>query len=121
VGKIYMGEFNEALDVVWDTGSDWLVVASASDCEDCEVGDGYDYTDEVSFKPIKSSEDSITYGSAYVEGFKARDLICTTSDASTCVEMKWFVMTYGYGLAGIDGIAGMSTGLGPYAEGPLIV
>jgi hypothetical protein len=121
VGVVYMGENNERINVVWDTGSDWLVIASASDCEDCEVGDGYDYTDEESFIPVQNSNDDITYGSAYVSGYKAYDLVCTTKDPNSCAEMKWFVMTYGYGLDGIDGIAGMSTGLGPYADGPLIV
>jgi len=30
-------------------------------------------------------------------------------------------MTLGYGLEGIDGIAGMSTGMGAMAEGPLVI
>lgn len=30
-------------------------------------------------------------------------------------------MTSGYGLEGIDGIAGMSTGMGIMAEGPLVI
>lgn len=30
-------------------------------------------------------------------------------------------MTLGYGLEGIDGIAGMSTGMGEMAEGPLVI
>ena len=28
MGPLYMGENLEEVDVVWDTGSDWLVVAS---------------------------------------------------------------------------------------------
>jgi hypothetical protein len=35
--------------------------------------------------------------------------------------MKWIVMTLGYGLEGIDGIAGMSTGMGDLSEGPLVI
>lgn len=30
-------------------------------------------------------------------------------------------MIYGTGFDGIDGIAGMSTGLGPYSEGPILI
>jgi len=117
-----MGENNEPINVVWDTGSDWLVVTSGSECTYCEdSGPGYDYSDEESYTKLKNSSMDITYGSAYVSGFNARDLVCTTKDADSCVEMTWFVMTFGYGLEDIDGIAGMSTGLGPYAEGPLVV
>lgn len=122
VGQLWMGENNEPVNVVWDTGSDWLVVASATDCEFCDGMDGgYDYSDEESFQAVPRSSKEIVYGSAYVSGFQANDLVCTTSESTSCAKMKWLVMTYGYGLDGIDGIAGMSTGLGYYSEGPLVV
>ena len=61
------------------------------------------------------------YGSAYVEGFIASDLVCTFENANSCAKMEWVSMTYGKGLDGIDGIAGMSTGLSQWSEGDLLV
>lgn len=68
VGPLYMGENQEPVQVVWDTGSDWLVVASATECSVCE-GTPYDYSDEESFTKIKNSEMELSYGSAYANGF----------------------------------------------------
>lgn len=120
-----MGLNNEPVNVVWDTGSDWLVVASKTECTYCEGMEGYDHSDEKSFRPVRNYygevvRDEIKYGSGYVSGFHAKDLVCTTEKRDSCTYMKWLVMTYGYGLDGIDGIAGMSTGLGYWSEGPLV-
>ena len=116
-----MGENNEPVNVVWDTGSDWLVVASKTECTYCEGMVGYDHTDEESFDPLPNSYQDITYVSGYVSGYLANDLICSTSESTSCVTMEWLVMTYVYELDGIDGIAGMSTGLGYWSEGALVV
>lgn len=50
IGPLYMGENFETVDMVYDTGSDWLVVAS-HDCKNCN-GRTYDHSDEKSFKPL---------------------------------------------------------------------
>jgi hypothetical protein len=39
---------------------------------------GYDHSDEQSFKPSVDSTKEVAYGSAYVFGYLARDLVCTT-------------------------------------------
>ena len=35
IGPIYVGEKRQKIDVVWDTGSDWLVIAN-SKCKTCD-------------------------------------------------------------------------------------
>ena len=39
---------------------------------------GYDHSDEKSFKPLVDSTKEVEYGSAYVYGYLAKDLVCTT-------------------------------------------
>jgi len=64
---------------------------------------------------------SLLYGSAFASGYQANDLVCTTKEQSSCVDMRWFVLESGYGFEGISGIVGMSTGNPPYTEGPILI
>lgn len=74
MGPIYMGENQEEVEVVWDTGSDWLVVASYK-CSTCDYTT-YDFSSETSFTDL-NEEMELSYGSAYAEGYKASDSVCT--------------------------------------------
>ena len=47
--------------MVWDTGSDWLVVASQQ-CETCN-GQKYDSRQDLSYSKVKQSDMTIYYGS----------------------------------------------------------
>lgn len=47
VGSLYIGERLQLVDMVWDTGSDWLVVASEQ-CETCN-GQKYDSRQDLSY------------------------------------------------------------------------
>lgn len=76
VGSIMMG-YSTELDVVYDTGSDWLVIEGSS-CVTCQ-GDKYDITDSLLNghayrKTISSSERE--YGSAKVVGREYTDTVC---------------------------------------------
>jgi hypothetical protein len=89
MGPLYMGENQEEVEVVWDTGSDWLVVASYL-CDNCDYT-MYDFSSESTYTEIGDAS-TLSYGSAEAEGFNATDLVCTTDDAASCTEMEWFVM-----------------------------
>ena len=119
MGPLYMGENLEEVDVVWDTGSDWLVVASY-ECSTCNHTN-YDFSSESSFTDLGDAME-LVYGSAYCEGYNATDDVCTVSnDSTSCVSMEWMVMDYQEGFDGTSGIAGLSTGLGNWETGPLVI
>lgn len=117
---MYLGNKLKEVEVVYDTGSDWLVVGNAEECVTCDSGP-YDSSDVSSFKPIEDSEIDLLYGSAYVYGFRAVDDVCTRKASKACASVEFVSATYVEGFEGIDGIAGMSTGLSDWTEGPLFV
>ena len=120
VGPMFLGDKLKEVQVVYDTGSDWLVVGNAEECVTCD-STPYDSSDVKSFKPIENSDMELTYGSAYVMGFMATDNVCSKEDTKSCANMKFLSATYVEGLDGIDGIAGMSTGLSDWSEGPRFI
>jgi len=63
-GKILMGAPKTPINVVFDTGSDWLVIPDIS-CNQC-TGDKHNST--VSGKQTSDEVTSKTYGSAAFEG-----------------------------------------------------
>ena len=77
-GKIYMGSNREQLNMLYDTGSDWLL-CEVHTCETCD-DTVYNYADETatSFSVVAPEErDTIVYGSqTSVEGFAVRDTVC---------------------------------------------
>ena len=100
------------MDVVYDTGSDWLVV-EGMDCWNCE-GNVYDPFDELSdlgrASRITEAWSTREYGSAYLEGYEYLDTVCLTPNASTCIEnFEYFLIFYQEGLwEPVDGILGLS-------------
>jgi len=75
-GEIYMGKLSK-LDVVYDTGSDWLVVEGA-DCDNCE-GNTYDIgpsLDSGIAEEVGTSLSVRSYGSAELEGREYTDTVC---------------------------------------------
>ena len=62
VGPLYMGDNMQKVMVVWDSGSEWLVVDS-NKCSTCKTI-GYDTTTSPSFSKIVGSEGDQLYGSA---------------------------------------------------------
>lgn len=47
--------------------------------------------------------------------------MCTAKSSKACASIEFVSATYVEGLEGVDGIAGMSTGLSEWSEGPLFV
>ena len=75
-GEIYMGMLTK-MDIVYDTGSDWLVV-EGSECTNCE-GNTYDIGPSVDAdQAISLSETSSerNYGSASLTGKEWTDTVC---------------------------------------------
>ena len=71
---------------MYDTGSDWLVVGSAAECDICDL-DAYDTARSTSFEKIPNSDYNLQYGSSFVEGYLANDLVCTMQNLSSCTKM----------------------------------
>lgn len=96
--------------MIWDSGSEWLVVESHF-CNTC-AGYGYDYSSADTFTIKPNSEGERNYGSASTEGFEAYETVCIKKLDSACIEeYHMFVVTAQEGLpSAIDGIAGLSTG-----------
>lgn len=108
VGSIYMGKSTE-LDVVFDTGSDWLVIESSS-CDSCE-DDKYDIEPQIKngeAKELSSEFSERVYGSATVIGREFSDTVCV--ELSSCiVDFKFFLVYKQTGLREpVDGILGLA-------------
>lgn len=73
-GEIYIGSKGQALEVVYDTGSDWLCLES-TDCTSCD-SETYNYKDSSSFKKLQKKTSLREYGSASLEGIEVTDLAC---------------------------------------------
>jgi len=91
------------MNVVYDTGSDWLVVFG-SNCTNCN-GTTFDHMGGV---PTTSGVSERHYGSASLTGREYRDEVCV--DFRTCVrEFEYFSILTQKGLnPPIEGILGMS-------------
>jgi hypothetical protein len=81
LGEVRMGNAGTILNVVFDTGSDWLVVPDIK-CVNCN-GTLVDST--ISGKQVDSSTSTRAYGSAYLIGTTWTDKVCLSQSTSSCV------------------------------------
>lgn len=104
-GEVLMGTDLTKIDVVYDTGSDWLVIPDVT-CLTCE-GDYYDNTKST---PVGTEQEKRTYGSAALVGKTFSDKVCLNNEANSCVEgFEYFSFTNQRGLSQpLEGIMGMS-------------
>jgi hypothetical protein len=113
-GPLWMGSKRELLDVIYDTGSDWLVLDTdfCTDCHDPVFHTRKSSTYEVVDGYLMSQE----YGSASVKGYNATDYISVTepskwSGKSRCSieEFPFFALRNQIGIEeDFDGILGLS-------------
>ena len=79
-GEIYMGKLSK-MDVVYDTGSDWLVVPDST-CTNCDGvlvdNSGARQTDDILSERL--------YGSAALKGYTYESKVCLSSQRDSCVE-----------------------------------
>jgi hypothetical protein len=89
-GEIVVGADQTVIDVVYDTGSDWLVIPDA-DCFSCE-GTKHDSSQAT---PVDTETSSRAYGSAYLEGKTYTDTVCLDSLSTTCAtDFEYFAFHY---------------------------
>lgn len=108
---VYVGSDNQKLSVVYDTGSDWLVLED-SECESC-FGQNFNTTTSSSFNQLSDIVEDRLYGSAALQGTRVTDKVCLNADNEECVPIfEWFLIESQTGLpSDIDGILGMCLGL----------
>ena len=102
------------MEVVYDTGSDWLTIEGA-DCTNCG-GDTYTYADSSTFSFLEQTQSvELEYGSATLEGLRASDEVCITNNdkedfSQICLaSFEFFLISSMNGLDDrIDGILGLS-------------
>jgi len=104
LGEVRVGAEKTILDVVYDTGSDWLVVPD-SECSNCD-GNRIDNSE------AERTSEEVTerlYGSAALTGSTWRDIVCLTSSSYSCVnEFEYFSFITQTGINDpIEGILGM--------------
>lgn len=107
------------MDVVWDTGSDWLIVASEQ-CETCN-GQKYDSSQDQSYVQVEQSDMTIQYGSGAARGYRSSASVCMEGEKQSCTDMDFILVEEQKGLDYISGIVGLSTGQSQYADGDLII
>lgn len=80
------------MNVVFDTGSDWLVV-KASSCLTC-TGTNFDNASSSTYVQLSTVESSHLYGSASLYGYNASDNVYLDSSATIGVtSFPWFIIT----------------------------
>ena len=71
-GSFYFGESDQEMDLIYDTGSDWMTV-EGRDCENC-LGSRYDPNTSSYFVTTDLRTQEKTYGDfAHIEGKEVQD------------------------------------------------
>jgi len=73
-GPIWVGSTGQQLEVVYDTGSDWLCIENI----DCRNGKAskFDYNKSQTLARLESKESVREYGSATLTGVEVTDITC---------------------------------------------
>jgi hypothetical protein len=100
-GYIKMGGRTD-VNLVFDTGSDWLVVAG-SQCDTCKVND---YNPEFSGKSFGRPQSERKYGSAHLNGTEYLDTVCLNDKC--VIDFEYFLINEQKGLEKYDGILGLA-------------
>ena len=112
-GPVYMGTSQEYFDVVYDTGSDWLVVDGKT-CRNCQ-GNVYDTATSTRSKNLGNPVSVRAYGSAILYGTEYSDLVCLNEFQGCVNNFEYFLITANQtGLREpFDGIVGLSRNIQP--------
>ncbi len=63
------------MDVVFDTGSDWLVIEDKN-CASCPALNKFDSAKSKTFKITDETVSTLAYGSAKLTGVRVTDRVC---------------------------------------------
>ena len=80
-GTMYVGTPPQEVTLIFDTGSDWMTVESAS-CGNCH-GINFDSDSSETFKLVGDSASLREYGSATLKGIEVKDKVCLLKDKVT--------------------------------------
>ena len=80
-GTMYVGTPPQEVTLIFDTGSDWMTVESAS-CGNCH-GMNFDSDSSETFKLVGDSASLREYGSATLKGIEVKDKVCLLKDKVT--------------------------------------
>lgn len=109
-GPVFMGSESAELQVVYDTGSDWLTVESST-CRSC-FGDNFDQSASSSWTQDSDAViEEIEYLSGSIEGVTGSDKVCL-SNGDNCVDsFNFFLVEENFIIPPqVDGILGMCAG-----------
>jgi len=89
-GPVVMGSSQKILDVIYDTGSDWLVVDTdfSSNCHDPV----YNTRSSTDYRRVSRSKMYQEYGSASIEGYNVTDSI-SVGGGTYLPDFPWFALT----------------------------
>ena len=122
-GPLYVGTPSQEMQIIYDTGSDWLVIES-SDCRTC-LQNRYDNKKSSTWRNSSTGLSEHLYGSAQLYGYNVRDKVSLDKDGLTRVhQFMFFEIFKQYGLnENVDGIMGMSRKWddSKYKTGPLYI
>jgi len=112
-GSIYIGESDSEMKVIYDTGSDWLLIEGRG-CENCK-GSKYDPNTSSYYTEVDIRTQSKTYGSfMHVEGKEVQDQVCLKSFSLCMDPLDFFLITDQFGIPPeTDGIMGLAQGRTP--------
>ncbi len=101
-----MGSHNQAMDVVFDTGSDWLLVEGSS-CASCD-GSTYDPSKSSNSRKVGAQESQRVQGAMQLSGIEWTDTVCVTDLA--CIEdFEYFLISKQTNMREpIDGFMGLA-------------
>ena len=111
-GTIYVGTPAQEITLIFDTGSDWITIESAS-CHNC-LGRNFRQEDSSTFEYAAEGQSKREYGSATLSGIEAKDKVCLRDETQgadrVCLEkFEWFLISKQSGInARIDGVFGLS-------------
>ena len=89
-GSMFVGESNQEMKLIYDTGSDWMVV-EGRDCKDCE-GARYDPNTSSYYKVKNVLDKPLKYGNyIHLVGKEVDDQICL-QEFAYCIEPYHFLL-----------------------------
>ena len=106
-GELYVGNPEQKMQVIFDTGSDWLVL-EAKACSNC-LKNSYDAHLSETFERVDDDLVEHIYGTAQLYGLDARDDVSLDKNGRVKVIMfEFFEVLKQYGITeNVDGILGM--------------
>lgn len=91
-GSVYIGDSGQEMRVIYDTGSDWMVI-EGKDCETCKENK-FDQSLSPYFEVVRDRIEDKQYGSfIHVKGKEVRDKVCLKEQQSCVDPFKFFLVS----------------------------